>query len=74
METRTAMEERTVTTPNMTCGRCVGTIERELKAMKGVSSVKADLPTQRVTVRWSAPATWEQIYEQLVVMGYPPEE
>ena len=69
------VKSKTVTVPNISCGHCVKTIERELGELKGVSSTKADLDTKVVTVEWSEPpASWEAIRSLLTEINYPPEE
>lgn len=68
------MNEKTVEAPEISCGHCVATIERELRELEGVSSVTADAETRRVTVRWQAPAEWAAIAELLREIGYPPAE
>jgi copper chaperone len=67
------METKTVRTPNMSCGHCVATIERELTEVPGVVSVQADLDRGSVTIRWESPATWSQLAALLTEIGYPPE-
>ncbi len=69
-----AIDERTVPVPTISCAHCVGTIERELRDLAGVTTVSADADTKRVTVKWEAPATWQQIADLLVEIGYPAGE
>ena len=66
------MEKKTVHSPDISCGRCVAMITRELEALRGVGRVRADLGTKTVTVEWEPPATWEDIRALLVELGYPP--
>ncbi|MFH1144335.1 MAG: heavy metal-associated domain-containing protein [Candidatus Eisenbacteria bacterium] len=68
------MEERTLHLPAMSCPRCVASIERELKAVRGVTFVEAHLATKTATVRWEEPATWDRIRTLLTQIGYPPRE
>lgn len=68
------METRTLHAPEIHCGHCTARIERELGALPGVVAVTADAATKRVTVRWEAPATWEQVRALLDDLGYPPSE
>ena len=42
------METKTVTVPNISCGHCVMTIEREVGEVEGVASVKGEKETKRV--------------------------
>ena len=66
------MPEKTFTVPNISCGHCTGTIEREIGELDGVMSVSADASTKMVTVKWDAPADWERIESVLNEINYPP--
>lgn len=68
------MPEKTVKVPNISCGHCVMTIEREVRDVAGVTSVKADAGAKTVSVEWGAPATWEAIRALLEEIRYPPQE
>ena len=68
------MDTRTVVINNISCNHCVHTIEREIGEIKGVQTVKADLPTKIVTIIWEGPATWDQIAGTLTEIEYPPSE
>lgn len=68
------MSEKTFTVPNITCGHCVKTIEREVGEIEGVVAVKADESTKKVTVEWTEPqASWAAIDAVLREIEYPPE-
>lgn len=68
------MATKTFRVPNITCGHCVATIEREIGELAGVASVKADETTKMVTVDWQDTATdWEAIRALLEEINYPPE-
>ena len=68
------MATKTFKVPNITCGHCVATIEREIGELAGVASVKADETTKMVTVDWQDTATdWEAIRALLEEINYPPE-
>lgn len=68
------MEEKTVTVPNISCGHCVSTIEREVGDQMGVRSVKADQATRRVVISWDPETTdWVAIEREMDGIGYPPE-
>lgn len=69
-----ATEIKTVTVPNISCGHCVHTIQRELGALPGVSRVVASNDTKQVTVEWDANTSWEVVKQTLVEIGYPPAE
>ncbi len=69
------MTERSTTVSNITCGHCVKTIEREVADVAGVASVAADQPSGRVTVAFDEDvASWSEIEELLVEIGYPPTD
>jgi copper chaperone len=68
------MTTKTFKVPNISCGHCVMTIEREVGELEGVTSVKAEEATQMVTVEWNEPpATWDDIRGLLEEINYPPE-
>jgi copper chaperone CopZ len=66
------METKTFQAPAIHCGHCTMTIQREVAELAGVAFVKADQNTQRVTVSWQAPASWDKIKALLEEIGYPP--
>ncbi|UCC26773.1 MAG: heavy-metal-associated domain-containing protein [Gemmatimonadales bacterium] len=69
------MAERTVKIPNISCGHCVMTIEREVAELSGVQSVKADQAARAVTVSWDEEATsWQAVEGLLREINYPPAE
>lgn len=69
------MNEKTVTIPNISCGHCVKTIEREVGELEGVRSVSADQSSRTVTVAWDDEATtWQAVSDLLVEINYPPAE
>ena len=68
------MPEKMFRVPNISCGHCVMTIEREVSELKGVTSVKADQASRMVTVKWQEPpASWDAINALLEEINYPPE-
>ena len=67
------MTSKTVTVPNISCGHCVATIEREVSALAGVSSVRGEPATRKVTISWDPEATdWVAIEDLLQEIDYPP--
>ena len=68
------MASKTFVVPNISCGHCTHTVEMELGDLAGVTSVKAEQETKKVTVEWQDPATWEQIEGLLNEINYPPEQ
>jgi len=69
------MANKTFRVPNITCGHCVKTIERELRELEGIISVKANKDNKIVTVVWDESHTnWNKIRELLIEINYLPEE
>ena len=67
------MMTKTVSVPNITCGHCVMTIEREVGDVSGVSSVKAEKETRQVTISWDPDATdWVVIEDTMKEINFPP--
>ena len=67
------MTNKTVKVPNISCGHCVATIEREVGRLEGVASVKADRTSREVTVTWNPAATdWESIEQAMKDINYAP--
>ena len=68
------MTEKTVSVPNISCGHCVSTIEREVGELSGVASVKAEESSRKVTISWDPDATdWVVIEDHMKEINYPPE-
>ncbi len=68
------MATKTFKVPNIHCGHCVMTIEREIGELTGVTSVKAEQSTRMVTVNWNEPpASWDAIRSLLTEISYAPE-
>ncbi len=69
------MASKTVQVPNISCGHCVHTIERELGGLPGVTAVKADAATKTVAVEWRDGQTdWAAIRDLLAEINYPAAE
>ena len=66
------METKTFTVPNIGCDGCVRTIKNELSELAGVTAVDAEVDTQKVTVSWGDPATWDGIQSLLEEIEYAP--
>jgi copper chaperone CopZ len=64
------METRKLSIPNISCGHCVMTIQRELGEINGVSKVEGDPTAKEITVEWDAPATLEKIRSTLKEINY----
>jgi copper chaperone len=69
------MTTKTVKVPNISCGHCVATIEREVGELDGVASVKAERTTREVTVSWNPETTdWAAIARAMKDINYAPVE
>ena len=65
------METKKFSVPNITCGHCVMTIQRELGEIDGVKKVEGDPTVKEINVEWDAPATLEKIKSTLEEINYP---
>jgi copper chaperone CopZ len=68
------VETKTFTVPNIGCDGCVRSIKNAVNDLPGVEFVAGDENTKQVTVRWEAPANWQQITEALKEIDYAPAE
>ena len=69
------MTTKTVNVPNISCGHCVMTIEREVGELDGVSSVKAEQASKQVTVAWDSGKTnWDAIADLMKEINYAPAD
>ena len=65
------MSSKVYSVPNISCGHCVATIERELAEVSGVKKVRASLDTKQVTVDYEDGAALSRVEETLEEIGYP---
>ena len=65
------MSSKIYNVPNISCGHCVATIERELGEVAGVAGVRASLDTKQVTVDSDDQAVLSRVEEMLKEIGYP---
>ena len=66
---------KTFRVPNISCGHCVMTIERELGDLGGMASAQADEQSRMVTLEWDEKSLgWEEIEALLREIQYPPEQ
>ena len=65
------MTTKTYHVPAISCGHCVATIERELKELAGVQSVKAEEASKNVTADTVDEKTLVTVEETLAEIGYP---
>ncbi len=69
------MTTKTVNVPNISCGHCTMTIEREVGELGGVESVKAEQETKNVTISWDPDATdWVVIEDTMKEINFPPAD
>jgi copper chaperone CopZ len=67
------MTDKTVNVPNISCGHCVSTIEREISEVDGVSVVKAEQTSRNVMITWDPDTTdWVVIEDLMNEINYPP--
>jgi copper chaperone len=60
--------------PTISCGHCENTINEALTPLAGVSSVRVDIPTRKVTVEYDpSAASVEQFKDVLAEEDYPVE-
>lgn len=65
------MAELSVKVPNINCGHCTATIQRELAELPGVDKVQAEVASKQVTVSYQAPADQAGILALLSEIGFP---
>ena len=65
------MTTKTYHVPAISCGHCVATIERELKDLAGVLSVKAEQESKNVTIDTVDEKTLANVEVTLAEIGYP---
>lgn len=65
------MTTKTYQVPNISCGHCTATIERELKAIDGLQSVKAEIESKEVTVEVAGEEILAEVESLLEEIGYP---
>jgi copper ion binding protein len=65
------MSEVKYNVPAIHCAHCTHTIEMEVGEIEGVQSVKADLSTKNVEIKFDNPASEEKIKALLAEIEYP---
>ncbi len=68
------MESKTFVVPNIGCDGCVRSIKNAVSDLEGVTFVSGDKDTKQITLKWEAPANWNQIVATLEEIEYPPAE
>ncbi|MEU6579339.1 heavy-metal-associated domain-containing protein [Nocardia sp. NPDC046763] len=64
------MATSTYTVTGMTCGHCVGSVQKEIGKIDGVTSVDVDLANGLVTVESGAPLTDADVVAAVDEAGY----
>lgn len=64
----------TVTTPDIVCGGCAGSIKKALGNVEGVSEIDVDVATKQVTVNHDENVSRADIVEALDRAGFPVAE
>ncbi len=68
------MQKRIANISKINCGGCERTIQTNLSALDGVTSVKADRNTKTAVVEFDeAKIDWNTIEARLVEIDYPPQ-
>lgn len=62
----------TLTIPDMTCGGCVASVTKVVKALDSTAVIEADLPTKRVTI--ASVASVESLLAAIGRAGFHPEQ
>jgi len=67
------MSKRIVRIPRIRGHYSILTLRDKLCGLEGVEDVKVDITTKEARIRWSEPATWEDISAKLMELGYRPD-
>ncbi len=59
-----------ITVKGMSCGQCAAAVTKALEALPGVSQVKVDLATGRVTFTSANPVPQAELARAIKVAGY----
>jgi len=65
------MISKTYLIPNISCGHCTATIERELAPLDGVEKVNAQVETKQVTVEVNDENILREVENTLNEIGFP---
>lgn len=65
------MISKTYQIPNISCGHCTATIERELAALAGVAKVNAQIEPKQVTVEVNDESVLREVESTLSEIGFP---
>jgi copper chaperone CopZ len=67
------MEELNLKVPDMSCGHCVGAIQRAMEIVDGVTAVEASLDTKIVKIKSDRVLNLEEVLAAVAGAGYTPE-
>lgn len=66
------LEQITLTAPDISCGHCVATVQKEVGALGGVQTVQADEQTKQIQIAYDpSQVSLDRIKETLDEAGYP---
>lgn len=65
------MISKTYSIPNISCGHCTATIERELSPLDGVEKVNAQVEPKQVTVEVTDKNVFHEVENTLDEIGFP---
>jgi copper chaperone len=70
--TMSTLDQVTLTAPDISCGHCVATVQKEVGALQGVETVQANVDTKQVQIAFDPnQVSLVQIKETLDEAGYP---
>jgi len=67
------MEEMQLKVPDMSCGHCIGAIQRAMEVVDGVTAVEASLETKIVKIISDRVLDNEEVLAAVAGAGYTPE-
>jgi copper chaperone len=67
------MEEISLKVPDMSCGHCVGAIQRAMEVLDGVTAVEASLDTKIVKIKSDRVLDNAEVLAAVTSAGYTPE-
>jgi len=68
------MAKKSFEIPNISCGHCVMTIQKELGELDGVLEVAGDPEKKEITVDYEEPTSLESIMSTLKEINFPAAE
>ena len=68
------MATSVLSVPTISCGHCENTINEALTPLAGVSSVRVDIPTKKVTVEYDPATTNVDLFKEVLAEEEYPVE